>query len=165
MSSYTGGGSLPQAAILHSTRTLTGVFVLKLLRFRIEFGRMRWRAALALSCLFAVFLQGASAAVKAADHLDKLEREVSFHIEPGPLESALIQFSRQSGIQIALSTRITGMSVVAIDGRRNAREVLTTLLNANGLTFAVVGETVTVSAVDPKIHPAVASPPGDTAKK
>jgi hypothetical protein len=126
---------------------------------------MRWRVAFAISFLLVAWLEGASAAVKAADHLDKLEREASFHIEPGPLESALIQFSRQSGIQVVLSTRITGTLVAAIDGHRNAREVLTALLNANGLTFAVVGETVTVYAVDPKIHPAVANPPSDSAKK
>jgi hypothetical protein len=137
--------------------------VLRRLRFRIDSARMRWRAVFALSCFLAAF-QGASAAVKAADHLDKLERQVSFHIEPGPLESALIQFSAQSGIQVVLSARITGMSVTAIDGRRNAREVLTALLNTNGLTFAIVGETVTVYALDAKIRPTAVSPTGDPTK-
>jgi hypothetical protein len=138
--------------------------VLRRLRFTIVFARIRWRAALAISCVLAVSFQGSFAAVNAADRLDKLEREASFHIEPGPLESALIQFSRQSGIQVVLSARITGISVTAIDGRRNAREVLAALLNTNGLTFAIVGETVTVYAVDPKIHPTAVSPPGDSPK-
>ena len=99
-------------------------------------------SCLRAGCLF----QGCLAAVNAADRLETLERESFFHIESGPLESALIQFSRQSGIQVVLTTRVTGIWVPAVDGRRNAREALIALLNTTGLTFDVVGETVTVSA-------------------
>jgi hypothetical protein len=104
-----------------------------------------WLGALMIALLTAVFVEGP---VSAADRLEKLERETSFHIESGPLESALIQFSRQSGIQVVLSTQVTGISVQAIDGRRNAREVLNALLSATGMTFAIVGQTVTVYATD-----------------
>jgi hypothetical protein len=133
------------------------------LRFTVEFPRVRWRVAFAVTCMLATFLQGSSAAVNAADRLETLEREASFHIESGSLESALIQFSRQSGIQVVLSTRVTGILVPAIDGRRNAREVLVTLLDTTGLTFDIVGETVTVYAV-PKVRPAAVSPVDDPSK-
>jgi hypothetical protein len=42
--------------------------------------------------------------------------------------------------------------------------VLTALLNETGLTFAIVGKTVTVYAADPNTHPTVVSPPGDSRK-
>jgi hypothetical protein len=113
--------------------------------------------------MLAVFFQGSLAAVNAADHLETLEREASFHIESGSLESALLQFSRQTGIQVVLTTRVADISVTAIEGRRNAREVLTLLLNTTGLKYSVVGETVTVS-VDPKVRAAVVTPLDDPPK-
>ena len=138
--------------------------MLKTLQFAFEIARTRWCTSLALTCTLAAFLQGFSAGVNAADGVEKLEREASFHIKSGSLESALIQFSAQSGIQVVLSTRVTGISATAIDGRRNAREVLTTLLNTTGLTFAIVGDTVTVYAVERKVHPTAVSPLDDPSK-
>jgi hypothetical protein len=138
--------------------------VLGPLRFTVELPRVRWCVVFTLTCALAAFLQGSAAAVDAVDHTEKLEREATFHIESGSLESALIQFSRQSGIQVVLSTRVTDISVLAIDGRRNVREVLKTLLSTTGLTFDIVGETVTVYAVATKVHPTVASPIDDPSK-
>jgi hypothetical protein len=120
--------------------------VLRQMRFTVGFPRGRRRVAFTLTCILAAFLQASSTTANAANRLEPLEREASFHIESGSLESALIQFSRQSGIQVVLSTRANGISVSAIAGRRTAREVLITLLSTSGLKFSVVGETVTVYA-------------------
>lgn len=74
----------------------------------------------------------------------KLEREASFHIPSGSLESALIQFSRQAGIQVVISARVAEISVAAIEGHLSARAVLATLLNGTGLAYRLVGNTVTI---------------------
>ena len=133
--------------------------MLRLLRVILEFPYIRWRVAVTFGCLLLASIQDLTT-VHAADRLDKLEREASFHIEPGSLESALLQFSRQAGIQVVLGAKVADFSVAAIDGRRNAREVLTAILSETGLKFSVVGKTVTVHAADTKSHAAAATPLG-----
>jgi hypothetical protein len=104
----------------------------------------RWGRSYTLAAVLA-----GSSTVIAAQQLPKLEQETSFHIPAGSLESALIQFSRQTEIQIVVSGPVAKISVAAVEGRRNAREVLTTLLTSTGLTYTVVGETITVHGSDP----------------
>jgi hypothetical protein len=137
--------------------------VLRLLSFIIRSKGPCWRITLGAGFLLAAFLQGCPSS-SAADQPDRLEHEIAFHIEPGSLESALIQFSRQSGIQVVVSAQVANISVTAIEGRRNAREVLSALLNATGLTFAIVGETVTVYPLAPKARKTVGPPLGDPPK-
>jgi len=74
----------------------------------------------------------------------ELEQEAAFHIAAGSLESALIEFSRQAEIQIVISAPVANISVGAVEGRHKASEVLTTLLADTGLTFTVVGDTISV---------------------
>ena len=116
-----------------------------------------------VSYIAAAILAGSSA-LSAAQQLTKLEQEASFHIPAGSLEYALIQFSRQAEIQIVVSGPVAKFSVSAVEGRRNAREVLTTLLTSTGLTYTVVGETITVHGIAPISDPAAVSAPGKPAK-
>ena len=122
----------------------------------------RWRIA-ALCCLPVLAAQQIGVP-RSADRTDNLEREASFHIESGPLESALLQFSRQAGIQVVVGAKVGAFFVAAVDGRRNAREVLTVLLRETGLKFAVVGKTVTVYAGSSKRSPSDVGPVGGMRK-
>ena len=158
------GAGLSQRRVLPQQEYSQAFVVLRILSFINRFvGLPRWTSALGAICLGAVFVQGSSS-LSAADPADRLEHETAFHIEPGSLESALLQFSRQSGIQVVVSARVANISVTAIEGRRNAREVLGALLNATGLTFAIVGDTVTVYPMDPKARGTVGRPPSGLPK-
>lgn len=110
--------------------------------------RMRRRAGSAIFIVAAVVLAVAPV-LSRADRLEKLERQVAFNISAGSLESALIAFSRQSHLQVVIGAPVANIAVAAIEGRRHPRDVLVTLLSDTGLTFRVVGETVTVYNPDP----------------
>lgn len=138
------------------------IVVLNILRSILGAPYKCWRVAF-LCCLPIVAAQQIGA-VHSADRPDELERDVSFHIDSGPLESALLQFSRQAGVQVVVGAKVGTFSVAAVDGRRNAREVLTALLSETGLKFAVVGKTVTVSTNSLKNHSPAVSPVGDVPK-
>ena len=91
--------------------------------------------------------------VHAGDRVAKLDQPSTFHIAAGSLESALIQFSRQTHIQVVVSAPAANIPVTAVHGRHNAREVLDTLLNATGFTYVVLGETVTIRALNSPAQP------------
>jgi len=74
----------------------------------------------------------------------KLEQQAAFHIQSGSLESALLQFSRQAAIQVIISVPVAKISVTAIDGRRSARSALSALLSGTGLSYTIVGSTITI---------------------
>ena len=80
----------------------------------------------------------------AQGHLEKLERAVDFHIAAGSLETALIQFSRETQSQLVVSVSVADISVAAVEGHRIPREVLLALLCDTGLTFKIIGATVAV---------------------
>jgi len=90
--------------------------------------------------------------------LADLEEEETFHIAAGSLESALIEFSRQSRIQVVINAPVENIHVGSIEGRYKAREVLLVLLNETGLTFVVIDDTVSVYASREPNR----SPPGST---
>jgi hypothetical protein len=104
----------------------------------ISFARRAFLVALGLSCAFA------------ANPLGRLEQEVEFHISAGSLETALIQWSTQTQIQVVIAPSAPKLSVAAIEGRRNAHEVLLELLSDTGLTFRVVAETISVLPKEPQ---------------
>ena len=79
---------------------------------------------------------------------DRLEQPTAIHIAAGSLESALLQFGRETELQVIVSTPVSGISVPALDGRLTAREALTTLLEATGLVYTVVGNTVTIHRLE-----------------
>ena len=88
----------------------------------------------------------ASSAAHASDkEIQKLEQEVLFHIEQGPLESALIQFSRQAELQILLAIdSMLNMTASCLYGRRMIGDALTELLKSTTLAYTAIGNTVTV---------------------
>jgi type II secretory pathway component GspD/PulD (secretin) len=122
---------------------------------------MRRRVPSLITCVLVVIV---SAGVLAANGLAKLEQDASFHIAAGSLESALIEFSRETGVQVVVSASVANILVRAVEGRRNPRDVLTTLLNDTGLTFTIVGQTITVYASDSTKQPRAVSPPEDSVK-
>jgi hypothetical protein len=80
--------------------------------------------------------------------IPKLQREVLFHIERGPLESALIQFSLQAGIQVVLAPGSAGQLMASpVSGRLVAGAALTALLKGTGLSYSTVGDTVMVQTI------------------
>jgi hypothetical protein len=83
--------------------------------------------------------------------ISKLDQEASFHIEKGPLESALIQFSRQADVQVLLAPdSAPNVTASAVKGRLAAGAALTALLKGTGLIYNVVGNTVTVQLSESK---------------
>jgi uncharacterized protein YbaP (TraB family) len=82
---------------------------------------------------------------------DALDREVRFDIAPAPLAQALIEFSRQSGIQVATAdSDIAGIRSDGVTGERSVREALRTLLHGTALEFTAVGvNTLVIRAAPP----------------
>ena len=90
-----------------------------------------------LFSLFVVMI--ASPAGARAD--DLLSREAHFEIPASPLSSALIQFSTQSGVQVAAaSTDVTNLKSSGVSGTLPIRVALKTLLGGTGLEFSPVGD-------------------------
>jgi hypothetical protein len=71
---------------------------------------------------------------------DLLDRGVAFHISASPLPSALIEFSTQSGIQVAAADAdVAHVNSRGVNGTMPSRTALSTLLHGTGLEFARVG--------------------------
>jgi hypothetical protein len=85
--------------------------------------------------------------VPAANQIVKFDQDATFHIAAGSLESALIEFSRQAALQVVVGAPVANISVEGVEGRRHPREVLISLLNDTGLTFTVIGDTITIHAL------------------
>ncbi len=77
---------------------------------------------------------------------DVLDRNVSFHISPSPLAGALIEFSTQSGLQLAAADAdVAHLNSNGVHGTLPIRAALSTLLSGTGLEFSRVGaETVAI---------------------
>jgi hypothetical protein len=85
----------------------------------------------------------------AGSSFPRLEQEIDFHISAGSLEAALIEWSSQARIQVIIApaaASIASTSVAAVEGRRNAHEVLVALLSNSGLTFSIVADTISIAA-------------------
>jgi len=81
-------------------------------------------------------------ALAAAD----LDQTVDFHIAAQPLDSALLEFSKQAHVQLAVNSHWVGkMSAPSVDGPFVASAALTQLLRDSGLEYVTIGNTVTVS--------------------
>ena len=71
-----------------------------------------------------------------------LERSMSFHIAPSPLSSALIEFSTQSGLQVAAAdAEVSHLNSNGVTGTFPPRVALALLLHGTGLGFSRVGAT------------------------
>jgi hypothetical protein len=77
-----------------------------------------------------------------------LDKEVVFHISPQPLESALLEFSRQADVQVAMaSASIRDVQVSGVDGKLPVGTALLLLLRGSGLSYSIAGSTLTVTRV------------------
>ena len=96
-----------------------------------------------------------SACARAADFLD---RNARFDIAAAPLSTALLQFSSQSGVQVAVADAdVAPLRSKAISGEYSIRDALSNLLRDTGLSFSPVGTAmVAIRAVSPG--------PGNTAR-
>jgi hypothetical protein len=80
---------------------------------------------------------------------DMLDRGIGFHIPASPLASALIDFSTQSGVQVAAADAdVSHLNANGVNGMFPARVALGMLLRGTGLGFSRVGtETVAIGAL------------------
>ncbi|HEY8509660.1 MAG TPA: TonB-dependent receptor, partial [Steroidobacteraceae bacterium] len=70
-----------------------------------------------------------------------LNQQVNFNIPAQDLAGALIQFSKQAGVQVIISEDLTGQTTPGISGARTIRQALGELLAPTGLGYRVAGET------------------------
>lgn len=71
------------------------------------------------------------------------ERRI-FNIAPGSLESVLMEFSRETRLQLIVSPLVRDRAVSGLHGRYSAREALQALLGDSGLSYTIKGNAVVV---------------------
>lgn len=99
---------------------------------------LRWAA---LACISISGLSGEL--VCAAANLD---RTVDFHIPAQPLDTALLEFSKQAQIQVMVNSgSLRKMTAPNVTGQMAASDALSELLEHSGLQYGMVGNTVTVA--------------------
>jgi hypothetical protein len=87
---------------------------------------------------------------------DILDHSVSFHIAASSLPSALIEFSNQSGLQVAAAdAEVSHLNSSGVNGTFPSRVALDMLLHGTGLRFSRVGATTVAIGTLPK--PAIAA--------
>ena len=83
-----------------------------------------------------------------------LDRTVDFHIPAQPLDGALLEFSRQAHIQLAINAgSLRTVEAPSVNGTLPASTALAELLVHSGLEYDTVGSTVTIA---PIVHAAAA---------
>jgi hypothetical protein len=80
------------------------------------------------------------AGIACAPAADFLDRDARFDIAAAPLATALLQFSSQSGVQVAVADAdVAHLRAQAISGEYSIRDALSNLLRNTGLSFSPVG--------------------------
>jgi iron complex outermembrane recepter protein len=75
-----------------------------------------------------------------------LDQTINFHIASQPLDTALLEFSKQAQIQLAINAgSLRQIMAPKINGQKVAGAALTELLVDTGLGYGTVGHTVTVA--------------------
>jgi iron complex outermembrane receptor protein len=94
---------------------------------------------------FLLLVLTTAASIAAAQSLD---RQVEFNIQPQPLASAIIEFSKQADLQLlASSDKLAGIKTSGVRGRFTIDQGLKALLAGTGFTYKLAGEgTVTLVA-------------------
>jgi secretin/TonB-like protein len=114
---------------------------------RMRLAKQAWAVALA----FATLVAGMAAYAG-----DTLDRQVSFNIAPAALAAALVQYSLQSGVQVAVAdSDVANLHSDGLTGSYAAHDALAQLLRGSGLEFSRVGES-TVAIRSAAAAPAVA---------
>jgi len=91
---------------------------------------------------------------------DMLERSVRFQIAASPLGSALIEFSTQSGMQVAVADAdVSHLHSNGVNGAYPIREALSILLRGTGLEFLRVG-VATIAIRNAPVGPVVGNVTG-----
>ncbi len=70
-----------------------------------------------------------------------LDKQVAFHIPAQDLSSALIEFSKQTRLQVIVSDDLTGQTTEGVSGQKAIKQALSQLLEPAGLHYRVAGET------------------------
>ncbi len=77
------------------------------------------------------------------------DKPVQIAVPAQPVEAALNEFARQSGVHVVIDSRIArGLSSAAVQGRFRTEEALLLLLQSTGLTYKVLDER-TIAVVGP----------------
>jgi hypothetical protein len=94
---------------------------------------------------------------------DVLDRSAAFHISASPLASALIEFSTQSGLQIAAADAdVSQLNAHSVNGTLPVRAALSQLLLGSGLEYSRVGSTtvaIRMASAGPAIGSVASAPP------
>lgn len=91
---------------------------------------------LGATCLAALLLAHGASAQALGDIRQQLEQSHGFDITPQPLATALIDFARQSGIQVSVdSALIANLASPGSHGQHSAREALEQLLQGSGMRW------------------------------
>jgi hypothetical protein len=82
---------------------------------------------------------------------DIMDRRINFHIAASPLPSALIEFSSQSGVQVAAAdAAVSNLKSNAVNGTYSVRAAMAMLLQGTGLAYSQAGiATVAIAAAAP----------------
>jgi hypothetical protein len=82
---------------------------------------------------------------------DIMDRRINFHIAGSPLPSALIEFSSQSGVQVAAAdAAVSNLKSNGVNGTYSVRAAMGLLLQGTGLTYSQAGTgTVAIAAAGP----------------
>jgi len=82
---------------------------------------------------------------------DIMDRRINFHIAASPLPSALIEFSSQSGVQVAAAdAAVSNLKSNGVNGTYSVRAAMALLLQGTGLTYSQAGTgTVAIAAAAP----------------
>lgn len=89
-----------------------------------------------------------------------LDRKIAFHILAQDLASALIDFSKQTDLQVIVSDDLTGEITQGVSGERAIRQALSQLLEPAGLKYQVAGATSITVGKKPKPAAAESSATG-----
>ncbi|HMH30290.1 MAG TPA: STN domain-containing protein [Steroidobacteraceae bacterium] len=82
---------------------------------------------------------------------DILDRQINFHIAASPLPGALIEFSSQSGVQVAAAdAAVSNLKSNGVNGTYSVRAAMGMLLQGTGLAYSQAGTgTVAIAAAGP----------------
>jgi hypothetical protein len=107
---------------------------------------MTRRSELLVRCIVLSAFVGMTAWLATARAADLLDQSVHFQISASPLASALIEFSTQSGIQVAAADAdVAHVNSNGVNGTMPVRTALNMLLRGTGMDFSRVGdETVAI---------------------
>jgi hypothetical protein len=86
------------------------------------------------------------------DSSAELNRECLFHIPAGSLESALLEFGRETHMQVIIVASVADLKAPAVEGSLTRRDALRILLGRTGLAYAVIANPLSVGGASAGIR-------------